>query len=336
MANARRTAVAAAVFMNHFSKRFFGVVGVLCFSVAVCRARAVSHPALQFVEGEVFVAFNASASLDSAQRALAAHSLQLTKHFSFLSRQRGCHFGLVRDPSRTTAALIAELAADPAVAVAEPNHLRWISSAAPNDEFFGLLWGLRNTGGPVNGFTGTPGADIGFLAAWDMARPSTNPVVVAVIDTGLDYIHPDLAGNMWTNAVEIPGNGLDDDANGYVDDVHGYDFVDAVSFPSDSGYHGTHAAGTIAALGNNQAGVIGVNHHARVIALKASNDVTSLTDAAMACQIGGKWSISVTSPLRIPTPTPIAMARAISLNGTRARTRPMRLPASVFSRRPPA
>jgi subtilisin family serine protease len=281
MANARPTAVAAVVIMNRFSERFLGAVAVFCLAVAVCRAGAATQPALQYVEGEVLVTFKGSASLDSAQRALAAHSLQFAKHFSFLSRQRGRQFGLVRDPSRTTAALIAELSADPSVAAVEPNHLRWISSAAPDDEFFGWLWGLRNTGAPVNGFSGTPGADIGFLAAWDMARPSTNPVVVAVIDTGVDYTHPDLAGNMWTNALEIPGNGLDDDANGYVDDVYGYDFIDEVSSPSDSGYHGTHVAGTIAALGNNRVGVIGVNYHARIMALKASNDGTSLTTAAI-------------------------------------------------------
>lgn len=267
--------------MKQFSGQFFGAVGLFCLAIAVCRAGATTQQALQHVEGEVLVTFKGSASLVSAQRALAAHSLQLAKHFSYLSRQRGRHFGLVRDPSRTTAALIAELSADPAVAGAEPNHLRWISSAAPNDEFFGWLWGLRNTGGPVNGFTGTPGADIRFLAAWDMASPSTNPVVVAVIDTGVDYTHPDLADNMWTNRWEIPDNGLDDDANGYVDDVCGYDFIDGVFSPSDSGYHGTHVAGTIAALGNNQLGVIGVNPYARIMALKASNDGTSLTDAAI-------------------------------------------------------
>jgi len=119
------------------------------------------------------------------------------------------------------------------------------------------------------------------LAAWGLARPSTGEVVVALIDSGVDYTHPDLASNVWTNAGEIPGNSLDDDGNGYVDDLHGYNFADGNSDPADSGVHGTHVAGTIAAVGKNAVGVIGVAYQAHIMALKASGNGSTLTDSAV-------------------------------------------------------
>jgi subtilisin family serine protease len=204
----------------------------------------------------------------------------LTQHYAELSRHRGRHSGLVRAKNRTTAELIAELNQDPAVELAEPNYLRWVTGT-PNDTLFTNLWGLRNTGQMVNGFTGTAGDDIRFVAAWGLARPTTNQFVVAIIDTGVDYTHPDLAGNMWTNPGEIPGNGLDDDGDGYVDDYYGYDFLDNLPNPTDSGFHGTHVAGTIAAIGNNQLGVIGVDYQARIMALRVSSDGNSMPDSAV-------------------------------------------------------
>ena len=239
-----------------------------------------NHPAQSYVEGEVIVTFKPSVDLNAAQQALGNHSLPLTQHYAELSRHRGRHSGLVRAKNRTTAELIAELNQDPAVELAEPNYLRWVTGT-PNDTLFTNLWGLRNTGQMVNGFTGTAGDDIRFVAAWGLARPTTNQFVVAVIDTGVDYTHPDLAGNMWTNPGEIPGNGLDDDGDGYVDDYYGYDFLDNLPNPTDSGFHGTHVAGTIAAIGNNQLGVIGVDYQARIMALRVSSDGNSMPDSAV-------------------------------------------------------
>ena len=241
---------------------------------------APSHPAQAYVEGEAIVTFKPSVNLNAAQQALSRHSLPLTKHYAELSRYRGRHTGLVRAKNRTTAELIAELNRDPAVELAEPNYLRWVTGT-PNDTLFTNLWGLRNTAQSVNGFTGTTGDDIHFVAAWGLARPTTNQFVVAVIDTGVDYTHPDLAGNMWTNPGEIPGNGVDDDGNGYVDDYYGYDFVDSLPDPTDSGFHGTHVAGTIAAIGNNQLGVIGVDYQAKIMALRVSSDGNSMPDSAV-------------------------------------------------------
>lgn len=256
-----------------------GLVGSLLL-MPLAWASSAPHPAEQYVEGEAIVTFKVSADLAAAERALKGHSLQFGKHFDFLSQQRGRHTGLVR-ASRTTAQLIAELANDPEVECAEPNYVRWVSSSAPNDPLFSQLWGLQNTGQSVNGTSGTAGADTKFVNAWSLAQTSATAVVVAVIDTGLDYTHPDLAPSMWTNSGETPANSTDDDGNGYADDVYGYDFADAAADPYDSGYHGSHVAGTIAAAGNNLLGVIGINYQARIMALKASSDGDSFTSAAI-------------------------------------------------------
>ncbi|MBW2578895.1 MAG: S8 family serine peptidase, partial [Deltaproteobacteria bacterium] len=102
-------------------------------------------------------------------------------------------------------------------------------------------------------------------------RPGEH-VVVAVIDSGLDANHPDIAGNLWRNSAEIPGNEIDDDGNGFVDDVFGWDFVDGDEIPEDGAGHGTHVSGTISAHGNNQIGVIGVAPWAKIMALKGLAD----------------------------------------------------------------
>jgi subtilisin family serine protease len=252
----------------------------IIFNLSLTAWAAVITPRLEYIEGNVLVTFKPSADLTAVQQVLAGHSLGLKKHFAGLSRHFGKQFGLVHDDNRTTAQLIAELRLDPAVETVEPDYLRWATSV-PNDSFFTNLWGLHNTGQPVNDVTGTAGADTRFIPAWGLARPSTNQVVVAVIDSGVDYTHPDLAGNMWINTGEIPGNGVDDDGDGYVDDYYGYDFADGLPDPTDSGFHGTHVAGTIAAVGNNQLGVIGVDYQARIMALRASSDGDSFSTSVI-------------------------------------------------------
>jgi subtilisin family serine protease len=238
-----------------------------------------SNSAIQWVEGEVLITFKASQDLDTAGKSLERHKLKLHKYFPNLTNFRGRHSGLVRAPGRTTVDLIQELSQDPAVESVEPNYLRWISVHPPNDPLLSQMWALQNPGSSVNGISAVAGADIKFLSAWALARPSTDPAVVAVIDTGVDYTHPDLAANMWVNPGETAGNGVDDDGNGFVDDQYGYNFADDSSNPTDSGVHGSHVAGTIAATGNNQLGVVGVSYQARIMALRASSDGSSFSDS---------------------------------------------------------
>lgn len=138
-------------------------------------------------------------------------------------------------------------------------------STSRQDELFGQQWGLANTG--QNG--GTVGVDIAALKAWSLFRGSKK-VVVAVIDTGVDYTHPDLVSNTWINPGEIAGDGIDNDGNGYVDDVHGWDFANRDNDPKDDHFHGTHCAGVIGAAHDGK-GTMGISADVSIMAIKFLN-----------------------------------------------------------------
>jgi subtilisin family serine protease len=181
----------------------------------------------------------------------------------------------------TAEAFVARLSADPNVEYAELVFRQW-ADVLPNDTRFSELWGLHNTG--QNG--GKVDADIDMPEAWDLTTGG-NDIVVAVIDTGVDYTHPDLAINMWENNGEIAGDGLDNDGNGYVDDVYGINVITGSGDPMDDFatiYHGTHCAGTIGAVGNNSAGVTGISWKTKIMALKfLGSDGSGWTDDAITC-----------------------------------------------------
>jgi subtilisin family serine protease/Ca2+-binding RTX toxin-like protein len=151
----------------------------------------------------------------------------------------------------------------------EPDYIV-TTAATPNDPGFPQLWGLNNTG--QNG--GTPDADIDAPEAWDIETGNPN-LVIGVIDTGVDYNHPDLVGNIWTNPGEIAGDGIDNDNNGYIDDIRGWDFAYNDNNPMDVQGHGTHVSGTIAGKGNNGVGVTGVAWNAKIMPLKFLDDTGS-------------------------------------------------------------
>ncbi|MEO7868822.1 MAG: S8 family serine peptidase, partial [Candidatus Eisenbacteria bacterium] len=186
---------------------------------------------------------------------------------------------------------VARLRLDPRVEYAEPDYIVH-ALRMPNDARYSEQYGLHNAGQTG----GVAGADIGAEAAWD--RFTGDPsVLVGVIDTGIDPMHPDLAPNLWTNPGEIPANGVDDDGNGYIDDLHGYDFVGRDGDPTDDNGHGTHIAGVIAARGDNGVGIAGVNWRLRVMAIKFLDSVGSGTssNAVLALQYGVQMGCRLTN-----------------------------------------
>lgn len=151
----------------------------------------------------------------------------------------------------------------PQVVYAEPDYLVKADEVVPNDPRFSEQWALKNSG--AGG--GLAGADVEATLAWDTTTGSPQ-VVVAVIDTGTDYTHPDLAANMWVNPGETAGNGIDDDGNGFVDDRHGINAMTGTGNPMDDEGHGTHVSGIVAAVANNGTGVSGVAPGVRIMSLK--------------------------------------------------------------------
>ena len=193
-------------------------------------------------------------------------------------------------PGRSVKELVEEYRNSPDVVYAEPNYYRHAQQGQrlPNDTYFGQLWGMHNTGQTG----GTADADVDAPEAWD-TRTSSN-IIVAVCDTGVDYNHPDLAANIWTNPGETPGNGVDDDGNGYIDDIRGWDCGSNDNNPIDPNGHGTHCAGTVGAVGDNGRGVVGVCWNVKIMVVKIADEQGSSADSmsmegwAYAARMGAK------------------------------------------------
>lgn len=193
-------------------------------------------------------------------RADHASSVAVRPGWSTASLGEG--FLALQAPAASVADVRGWAAATAGVRYVEPDFVI-TTSATPNDPSYSRLWGLNNSGQTG----GVADADMDVAEAWDVTAGSRS-VVVGVIDTGIDYNHPDLAANIWRNPREIAGDGIDNDRNGYVDDVRGWDFANNDADPFDDEGHGTHVAGTIGAVGNNGVGIVGVSWNVSLMALK--------------------------------------------------------------------
>ncbi|MCL0030410.1 S8 family serine peptidase, partial [Thermodesulfovibrionales bacterium] len=220
---------------------------------------------LAYVPGEILVKRKDWADEFSIQQMHLRKGVKVVNTFYATHRKEKTIQRVRLREGQTVEEALRQYRRNPLVAHAQPNYL-FRMQTIPDDTDFGELWGLHNTGQTG----GTPDADIDAPEAWGITTGSPD-VIIAVIDTGVNYLHPELAGNMWTNPAELTGVAeVDDDGNGFTDDIRGWDFFDEDSSPMDFNGHGTHVAGTIAAQGNNTAGITGVMWDAQIMALKIS------------------------------------------------------------------
>jgi|GEM_PF-2684196 len=252
--------------------------------------------------GEILVRFNEDVPVEERQRALHDAGGRIEDSFESLDTE----LALV-DPA-STKDVIARLEADPRVAYAEPNYYVRImeSPRYPNDPLFHNDWGLHNEGQYVDGQPGTFDVDIDAPEAWEVTTGSRD-IVVAVIDTGIDFSQPDLGGDtrdnamMWVNSGEDCPNcrndGIDNDGNGYVDDWRGWDWANDDNNPYDDNGHGTHVAGIIGARGDNGIGGAGVNWEVSFLALKFLDAAGggAVGDAIAALEYAADMGITITN-----------------------------------------
>jgi subtilisin family serine protease len=206
----------------------------------------------QAPSNRLIIKFKSTATVAARVQAISSYNLTSIKDYRMLNQM-----SLVEAPAGVSVKdLRNSLLLNPDIEYVEidrPVYLRVI----PDDLRFNQLWSLDNISD----------SDINAVEAWDVVTGDPN-VVLAVIDTGIDYTHEDLRDNVWKNPNEIPGNGIDDDRNGYIDDEYGIDPGEGDTDPLDPLFHGTHVAGIIAARGNNALGITGVNWNSKVLACK--------------------------------------------------------------------
>jgi subtilisin family serine protease len=237
----------------------------------------------KFVKDEIVIKFQDNVSKEAIQAVQQELGASISRIIPSLNIQ------LWKIPDGLTVErVIEQYGNDQRIQFVEPNYMEnQLASGTPvsasppltpNDPGFVSQWALNNTGQTG----GTPNADINAPEAWGALQgwgwlTAGGSAVVGVIDTGIDYTHPDLINNIWTNPGEIAGNSIDDDLNGYIDDVNGWDFFNNDNTPLDINGHGTHVSGIIAADTNNNIGIAGVTHNTtKIMPLQIFNSYNSV------------------------------------------------------------
>ncbi len=266
-------------------------IATLLITVFATQAYAAKHTA-EAVPGEYVV------RLKKNVNKLSMSSLSQQLRVSIKSTIPALNIIVVKKPVfETTHSAIKSLASNELVEVVEPNFIYRINKT-PNDPLLGQLWGLKNIGQlDSEGGVGLTGVDIDVEKAWDI-QTGSKKVLVAVIDTGIDFNHPDLIDNLWTNEAEAKGTaGIDDDNNGVVDDIHGYNAITNSGNASDDQGHGSHCAGTIGAKGNDEKGIVGVAWDVELMAVKFldANGSGTLEDAIKAIDYATRMGAKVLS-----------------------------------------
>ncbi len=266
-------------------KKYYGLpsilIIVLCmmsFNVNASNGNSNKRKIL-YKSGELIIKLKKNLSINNIINNLHSAHFKVKKHFSQLSKINKREYYLITCDSNIfskDASIISLVAKIKGIEAVSLNYTR-TTNVLPKDPLFYQQWGLNNTGQKYYGYgdiKGTVGVDINAPDIWNITKGNSD-VVVAVLDSGVDYKHEDLKNSMWKNKGEIAKNGIDDDNNGYVDDYYGYDFganneggndsdpMDIVSIN-----HGTHVAGIIAASQNNGKGVSGVAPNVKIMALK--------------------------------------------------------------------
>lgn len=231
------------------------LLSTIILLISLASSATASTEELYFADGEVLLSTLKAPLAGVSAKRIGRESLHIrTKRGLLRAEPHIKRFSIKDNPCRAPK-VKKVLSSLPKGTLCEPN---WIltSSATPNDPRLSELWGLKSTS-----------YDIAAPSAWNITTGSRN-VVVGVIDSGIDYSHPDLIHNIWNNPGEIAGNGIDDDGNGYIDDIHGINAISGSGDPHDDNGHGTHCAGTIGAEGDNNEGVVGVNWKVSIIGCK--------------------------------------------------------------------
>lgn len=237
-----------------------------------------------YKQGELLVKYRSGVAASSSLRTNQSVGATLIKKISSVRNVE--HVRLPAGMLVTDA--IVKYMSDLNVEYAEPNYIRRVNATVPNDPFFNpQQWALQNTGTFAGG---TQGADIKMTQGWDVIRGNSG-LVIAVVDSGVDFNHPDLVNNIWRNTGETSCiDGIDNDGNGFKDDCRGWNFVNNNNSPMDDLGHGTHVSGIIGAAGNNGMGIAGMMWNVQIMPLKACDingacmiaDIVAAVDYAVA------------------------------------------------------